>query len=113
MASKAGDAVRQAVRDALASWYGPPPSAPPAGRRSPRAWSQTGVRTELSTTVFSSDPEEWVRYLTLPFHERFVPDIRVLVHRHRALKLVAFEPEHESSQWLATLLDDGLRAVRQ
>ncbi|HEV8549393.1 MAG TPA: hypothetical protein VGQ57_10200 [Polyangiaceae bacterium] len=112
MASKA-DAVRQAVRDALASWYGPPPSAPPAGRRAARAWAQTGVRTELSTTVFSAEPEEWVRYLTLAAHERFVPEIRVLVHRHRALKLVAFEAEHEGSEWLATLLDEGLRAVRQ
>src|SRR6186713_636855 len=62
MASKKAEAVRQAVRDALESWYGPPPSIPSSNRL--RAWGQSGVRTELSTTVFSADPEQWVRYLT-------------------------------------------------
>jgi len=38
--------------------------------------------------------------------------MRVLAHRHKALKLVAFEPENEGSMWLATLLDEGPRAVR-
>jgi hypothetical protein len=112
MAGKKEEAARQAIREALESWYGPPPSAPPAGARRRRAWTQSGVRTELSTTVFSAEPEEWVRYLTLAHAERYVPDVRVLAHRHQALKLVAFEAENESSQWLAVLLDHGLRAVR-
>ena len=111
MAGKQEEAARQAVRDALESWYGPPPSAPPAGKRR-RVFGQSGVRTELSTTVFSAEPDQWVRYLTLSHAERYLPDMRVLAHRHKALKLVAFEPENEGSMWLATLLDEGLRAVR-
>ena len=112
MAGKHEEAARQAVREALDSWYGPPPSVPPAGPRRRRAWAQTGVRTELSTTVFSAEPEQWVRYLTLAHADRYVPEVRVLAHRHHALKLVAFEAENEASQWLATLLDAGLRLVR-
>ena len=113
MAHRTADAVKHAVREALESWYGPPPSAPPPGSSRARAWRQAGVRTELSTTVFSAGPEQWVRYLTLSHAERFDARIRVLVHRHRALKLVAFEAEHDEALWLARLLDDGLRAIRQ
>jgi hypothetical protein len=90
-----------------------PPRSPPSRRGRNRTWTQSGVRTELSTTVFSAEPEEWVQYLTLPYAQRYEADIRVRVHRHRGMKLTAFEPENEGSAWLASLLDEGLRAVRQ
>ncbi len=113
MVGKKEEAARLAVRAAFDSWdWGAPPSSPPAGRRQRRGWGQSGVRTELSTTVFSAEPEEWVRYLTLSPPERYLPEIRVQAHRHRPLKLVAFEPENDASRSLAGLLDEGLRAVR-
>jgi len=90
-----------------------PARSPPSRRGQNRSFAQGGVRTELSTTVFSAEPEEWVQYLTLPYSDRYEPDIRVRVHRHRGMKLVAFEAENEQSGWLAGILDEGLRAVRQ
>src|SRR5690349_2963323 len=86
------EAARHAVRAALDSWsFRAPPRSVPAGRVEWRSFVQSGVRTELSTTVFSAEPEEWVNYLTLPAPERYEHDVRVRAHRHRGLKLVAFE----------------------
>src|SRR6266540_3840214 len=109
MAGKKEEAARLAVRAALDSWNRRASlSAPPTSRRRPPAWGQSGVRTDLSTTVFSAEPEQWVRYVRMPPAERYLPDIRVQVHRHRPLKLVAFEAENDDSRWLATVLDEGL-----
>src|SRR5512142_327070 len=114
MVGKKEEAARQAVRAAFDTWSGRAPvRSPPSRRGKSRNWAQSGVRTELSTTVFSAEPEEWVRYLTLPTSERYEPDIRVRLHRHRAMKLVAFEAENDESAWLAGILDEGVRAVRQ
>jgi hypothetical protein len=114
MVGKKEEAARQAVRAAFDTWSGRVAvRSPPSRRGRARNWSQSGVRTELSTTVFSAEPEEWVQYLTLPPADRYEPDMRVQVHRHRAMKLVAFEAENEESGWLAAILDEGLRAVRQ
>jgi hypothetical protein len=113
MAGKKEEAARQAVRAMLDSWNRAAPlSAPPTSPRRRRASGEPDVRTDLSTTVFSAEPEEWVRYVRLPATERYLPDIRVQAHRHRLFKLAAFEAENDDSRWLATLLDDSLRAVR-
>jgi hypothetical protein len=113
MSGKKEEAARKAVRTALASWGGRIPAPSPPSTRPRRAWTQTGVRTELSTTVFSAEPEEWVEYLTLSFARRYEADIRVRAHRHREMKLLAFEAENDESVWLAAVLDEGVRAVRQ
>jgi hypothetical protein len=113
MSGKKEEAAQKAVRAALDTWGGRfPVPAPPSTRRR-QTWAQSGVRTELSTTVFSAEPEEWVAYLTLPYARRYEGDIRVRAHRHRALKLLAFEAENDDSTWLADLLDEGVRVVRQ
>jgi len=109
------DAAREALQAALDSWnWRPPPSSRgvSAGSSSepPRP---LGVRTELSTTVFSAEPEDWVRYLKLPSAARHEPDLGVRVHLQRDWRLVAFEAENEQSQWLAEILDQGLRHVRR
>ncbi|HSU40884.1 MAG TPA: hypothetical protein VLJ38_14995 [Polyangiaceae bacterium] len=112
MSGKKEEAAQKAVRAALDTWGGRLPARSPPSTRLRRAWTQSGVRTELSTTVFSAEPEEWVAYLTLPFARRYEGDTRVRAHRHRALKLLAFEAENAESAWLAELLDEGVRAVR-
>lgn len=114
MPGKKEEAARQAVRAAFDTWSGRVAArSPPSRRGRARNWAQSGVRTEFSTTVFSAEPEEWVRYLTLPTADRYEPDIRVRLHRHRAMKIIAFEADNEQSGWLAGILDEGVRAVRQ
>jgi hypothetical protein len=113
MSGKKEEAAQRAVRAALDTWGGRVPLRPPPSTRRRQTWAQSGVRTELSTTVFSAEPEEWVEYLTLPYARRYEADVRVRAHRHRALKLLAFEAENDESAWLAALLDEGVRAVRQ
>lgn len=115
MAGKKEEAARLAVRAALDSWnWRPPPNgdelAPGSLRSAARAPS---IRTELSTTVFSAEPEDWVRYLKLPLSERYQPDIKVHVHLQRDWRLIAFEAESEHSKWLAELLEAGIRFAHQ
>ena len=109
------EVARQAVRAAFSSWnFLPPPSSRSGGIRSEdRTFRQSGVRTELSTTVFSAEPEEWVRYLTLPHKDRYEPEVRVHLHTDAKLALTVFEPENEQSRWLSDLLDQGLRYLRR
>ena len=71
------------------------------------------MRTELSTTVFSGEPREWLRYLSLPPEARYEREISVGVHRHPDFRVVAFEPENEDSRWLADLLAFSVRRARQ
>ena len=107
------EAASQAIRQALDSWnFLPPPSSSASGRRR-EAFGQSGVRTELSTTVFSSEPEAWVRYLTLPLSQRYEPALRVHVHTDPRLRVAAFEAESEAARWLADFLEQGVRAVRR
>lgn len=109
------DAARQALQAALDSWNWRPP---PSSRGAPASASvetqrPPAVRTEFSATVFSAEPEDWVRYLKLPFAQRHEPELGVRVHLQRDWRLVAFEADNEQSQWLADLLDQGLRHVRR
>lgn len=109
------EAARQAVRAALDSWNWRAPPSSRGGVKSadggaPRS---LGVRTEFSTTVFSAEPEDWVRYLKLPQGTRHEANLKVRVHLQRDWRLVAFEAENDASRWLAELLDQGLRQVRK
>jgi hypothetical protein len=109
---KKQEAVHQALQAALDSWNWRPPSPHVVGHPS-EAVIEPGVRTELSTTVFSGEAKEWLRYLGLAPAARFEPDISVRVHLQPDIRLAAFEPENDDSRWLADLLSLGLRKARK
>ena len=112
VAMKKQEAVHQALQAALDSWNWRPPSPHVAGHPS-EASDEPGVRTELSTTVFSGEAKEWLRYLSLPSSSRFEADLRVRVHFQADFRMVAFEAENDESRWLADLLALGLRRARK
>lgn len=102
-----GKAARKALRSAIQSWFGRAPSSPlhidePASH---------SVRTELSSTVFSADSAAWVSYLGTSEDARYEADVRVAVRLHTERALVLFEPENETSRWLAELLSFGFREL--
>ncbi|HKO53404.1 MAG TPA: hypothetical protein VJV79_37100 [Polyangiaceae bacterium] len=109
---KKQEAVHQALKAALDSWNWRPPSPHIVGHPS-EAIIEPGLRTELSTTVFSGEAKEWLRYLSLPASARFEADLRVRVHFQAEFRMVAFEAENDDSRWLADLLALGLRKARK
>ena len=109
---KKEEAVHQALQAALDSWNWRAPSPHVVGHPS-EAVILPGLRTELSTTVFSGEAKEWLRYLNLPANTRFEADISVRVHFQPELKIAAFEAETDESRWLADLLALGLRKARK
>ena len=112
LAMKKEEAVHQALQAALDSWNWRPPSPHVVGHPS-EALVEPGLRTELSTTVFSGEAKEWLRYLSLPAATRFEADLRVRVHFQPDFRMVAFEAENDDSRWLADLLALGLRKARK
>ena len=70
---KKHEVVHQALQAALDSWNWRPPSPHVVGHPSEAA-TGPGLRTELSTTVFSGEAKEWLRYLSLPTELRFEPE---------------------------------------
>ena len=106
------EAVHQALQAALDSWNWRPPPSRIQGDM-PEATHEAGVRTELSTTVFSGEAKEWLRYLSIPPSARFEPELRVRVHFQADFRMVAFEAENDDSRWLADLLALGMRRVRK
>src|SRR5882724_1250310 len=72
-----------------------------------------GIQTELSTTVFSGEAQEWLRYLRLSPSDRCEPELSVRVHLQPDMRIVACEPENEDSRWLADLVALSLRRTRQ
>src|SRR6188768_1684231 len=109
---KKQEAVHQALQAALDSWNWRPPTPHVAGHSS-EALVAPGLRTELSTTVFSGEAKEWLRYLSLPAAARFEPDLAVRVHLQADFRMIAFEAENDDSRWLADLLALGMRRVRK
>jgi hypothetical protein len=107
--------ARHAVRAALDSWNWRAPASlePLLDESSGVATRAARVRTEHSTTVFSAEAEDWVRYLGLSHGERYEPDFRVRIHLHREWHLLAFEAENDDSRWLAELLERGLSSVKK
>ena len=109
-----GKAARRALRSAIESWFWratlpPPPPAEEVGVDAP----PRSIRTELSSTLFSGESAEWVRYLTAGEGARYEPGVRIGVHLERSLGLLVFEPETEDSRWLAELLSFGFRELAQ
>src|SRR5882724_6972901 len=101
-----GKAARKALRSVIESWFRRAPPPPE------RADEKNGrVRTELSSTLFSAEPTEWVRYLGATDDARYEPDIRISVHLESELGLLVFEPETDESRWLAELLGFGFREL--
>ncbi|HYQ45016.1 MAG TPA: hypothetical protein VER11_23680 [Polyangiaceae bacterium] len=109
---KKQEVVHQALQAALDSWNWRPPTSQGA-IHGPEPIAEPGVQTELSTTVFSGEAKEWLRYLSLPASTRYEPDLRVRVHFQADFKMVAFEAENDDSRWLADLLALGLRRARK
>jgi len=102
-----GKAARKALRSVIESWFRREPASPE------RAEELQGrsIRTELSSTLFSADATEWVRYLGATEDARYEPDLRISVHLESQLGLLVFEPETEDSRWLAELLSFGFREL--
>lgn len=109
---KKQDVVHQALQAALDSWNWRAPIPHVVGHSS-ESWREPGLRTELSTTVFSGEPREWLRYLNLPAATRYEADLSVRVHLHPDLHVVAFEPDNDDSRWLSDLLALGVRKARK
>jgi hypothetical protein len=111
-----GKAARRALRSAIESWFWratlPPPAAPEAKEVGDEAPVRS-VRTELSSTLFSGEPADWVRYLDAVGDARYEKDVRVAVHLEAGLGLLVFEPETENSRWLAELLNFGFKELAQ
>ena len=110
--SSEGKAARRALRSAIESWFWratlPPPSREVAVDAPARS-----IRTELSSTLFSGEPADWVRYLDAEEDARYEKDVRIAVHLEAKLGLLVFEPETEDSRWLAELLGFGFRELGQ
>ncbi len=109
---KKNEAVNQALRAALDSWNWRPPPPDFIGHPSETV-SVPGIQTELSTTVFSGEAKEWLRYLRLSPSERCEQDIGVRIHLQPDIRIVACEPENDDSRWLADLIALGLRRTRK
>ena len=77
-----------------------------------KRWNRACARS-CSTTVFSGEAKEWLRYLSLPPDARLEPDVIVRVHLHPDLRVVAFEAEGEDARWLSDLLALGLKRARK
>jgi hypothetical protein len=109
---KKNEAVHQALKAALDSWNWRPPSPHIVGHPSETV-TEPGIQTELSTTVFSGEAKEWLRYLRLSASERCEADLSVRVHLQPDMRVVACEAENEDSRWLADLIALGLRRARK
>ncbi|MDF3064914.1 MAG: prkC 27 [Polyangiaceae bacterium] len=102
-----GKAARKALRSAIESWFGRAPLPP---QRAEELHARS-VKTELSSTLFSGEAAEWVRYLGASAEARYEPDIRIAVHLQPSLGALLFAPETEESRWLAELLSFGFREL--
>lgn len=91
----------------------PVPSSGIEGIGALSGMSMPPPKTEFSATVFSGEAGEWVRYLSTSADGRYEPGtgVRILLQSNR--RLIAFDPENEGSRWLAALLDELVRCVRQ
>ena len=104
-----GKAARKALRSAIESWFW---RTPPPPERAEEA-SGRSIRTELSSTLFSADPADWVSYLNAPESVRYDSDVRISVYLESGLGLLVFEAETEASRWLAELLRFGFQELGQ
>lgn len=89
---------------------------PSAGAGSRAAWSESIIpplKTEFSATVFSGNAPEWVRYLSTPVEARYEEGTAVRILLSSSLRVVAFDPENDDSRWLAELLGNLMRWVRE
>src|SRR5450432_1058522 len=109
---KKNEAVHQALKAALDSWNWRTPSPHVVGHPS-ETTTEPSIQTELSTTVFSGEAKEWLRYLRLPASERCEAGLSVRVHLQPDMRVLACEAENDDSRWLADLVALGLRRARK
>src|SRR5262244_689689 len=70
------------------------------------------IETDFSTTVFTGDPQQWIRYLGMNRAERYV-ETRVRILWTLADRTLSFRAEAPGSQELAGCLNLGLTLLRQ
>lgn len=70
------------------------------------------MRTEFSSTLFSGDAAEWVRYLSRSAQARHEPDLtgRVVIGASGA---AVVEPVNSDSVWFCSMLTEGLGRLRE
>src|SRR5499427_5348362 len=70
------------------------------------------IETDFSTTVFTGDPQQWIRYLGMNRAERYV-ETRVRILWTLADRTLSFRAEAPGSQELAGCLNRGFELLRQ
>ncbi len=108
-----GKAARRALRSAIEAWFWRAALPPPPPQEVLADTPLRSIRTELSSTVFSGEPSDWVAYLHASEDARYERNVRIALHLEPELGLLAFEPETEDSRWLADLLGFGFRELSQ
>jgi hypothetical protein len=96
--------------DELLRWIGMEADVAPrdgAAARPPR------VKTQLSATVFSGEPDEWVAYLNRSREQRYTDRIRVAIRCLAEDHRVEFRPKDEVSKPLASCLDEAFTQARE
>src|SRR5215510_10752933 len=70
------------------------------------------IETDFSATVFSGDPQQWIRYLGMNHAERYT-DTRVRILWNQADQTLSFQAEEQGARELASCLNLGLTLLRQ
>jgi hypothetical protein len=70
------------------------------------------IETDFSATVFSGDPQQWIRYLGMNRAERYT-ETRVRILWNQSDQTLSFQPEEPGAQELAGCLNQGWSVLRQ
>src|SRR5262245_36871379 len=70
------------------------------------------LETDFSATVFSGDPQQWIRYLGMSRAERYTETHASIVW-NPADRTLSFRPKEPGAQELASCLNSGLALMRQ
>jgi hypothetical protein len=70
------------------------------------------LETDFSATVFTGDPQQWIRYLGMSRAERYT-ETRVRILWDQADQTLSFRAEEPGAQELAGCLNRGLPLLRQ
>src|SRR5262245_25274061 len=73
---------------------------------------QRVLETDFSATVFSGDPQQWIRYLGMSRAERYAQS-RARIIWNKTDRTIIFQPEDAGAQEVATCLNSGLALLRQ
>src|SRR5262245_15558194 len=73
---------------------------------------QQVLETDFSTTVFSGDPQQWIRYLGMRRAERYT-ETHASIIWNPADRTLSFRPKEPGAQELASCLNLGLSLMRK